>query len=141
MIVHKLMMLVFFFGIVLGNAEKNSNKLKLYRSKTQSYATRLHPNQDIMQTLTNLLKGHNHKAITISSATGSVLYCYIRFANQSKLARVDGPLEVTSITGTFDLNLRPHIHITVADKTGAAFGGHLPSLKERQKNIDGTIGQ
>lgn len=60
---------------------------------------------------------------------GSVLHCYIRFANQSYLSRVNGPLEVTSITGTFDRHLNPHLHIAVADGAGNAFGGHLPSLK------------
>lgn len=30
--------------------------------------------------------------------------------------------------------MNPHIHIAVADKYGNAFGGHLPSLKERAKS-------
>lgn len=64
----------------------------------------------------------------ISTAVGSVLHCHIRFANQSYLTRVSGPLEITSLTGTFDHLLRPHIHISVADGKGNSFGGHLPSL-------------
>ena len=104
-------------------------KTKLIPSRTHSLVGRLHPGQDIMQTLTELLTQHPHKAVTISTAVGSVRYCYIRFANQSYLSKVDGPLEVTSITGTFDRNLNPHIHIAVANTAGNAFGGHLPSLK------------
>lgn len=60
-----------------------------------------------------------------------MLHCYIRFANQSYLTKVDGPLEILSLTGTFDQHLQPHVHIAVADGTGKAFGGHLPSLAER----------
>jgi hypothetical protein len=45
-----------------------------------------------METITNLLKGRQHRAVSIVAATGSVLHCYIRFANSSKLDRVNGPL-------------------------------------------------
>ena len=65
----------------------------------------------------------------MSTATGSVQHCHIRFGTNAFFTRVNGPLEVTSITGTFDRNLNPHIHIAVANTAGNAFGGHLPSLK------------
>lgn len=110
-------------------------KQQLLKSRTESYVTRLHPYQDIMTTLTSLLTGLPHKAITISSATGSVLYCYIRFANQPYLTRINGTLEIFSLTGTFDRNLNPHVHIGVADRYGNAYGGHLPSLKERANSV------
>lgn len=97
--------------------------------------TRLHPRQDIMETLTGLLANREHRAISIVAATGSVLHCFIRFANISTLNRVSGPLEITSLTGTFDRNLRPHVHIAVADGKGTAFGGHLPSLTERASTM------
>lgn len=67
-------------------------------------------------------------AYTIISAVGSVLYCNLRFANNSYLTKIDGPLEITSLVGTFDKNLNPHIHISVANNNGITFGGHLPSL-------------
>ena len=72
-----------------------------------------------------MLKG---SAFTISGAVGSVLHCHIRFANNSFLTRVDGPLEITSLTGTFDKDLNPHVHISVANGNGLTLGGHLPSL-------------
>lgn len=87
-----------------------------------------------------MLAHQKHNAITIVSATGSVLHCHIRYANQSYLSKIDGPLEITSITGTFDKKLKPHIHIAVADGTGHAFGGHLPSLEERSKQEGNTLG-
>lgn len=35
------------------------------------------------------------------------------------------------MTGTFDINMQPHIHIELSDSNGVSFGGHLPSLNER----------
>jgi predicted DNA-binding protein with PD1-like motif len=93
---------------------------------------RLKPHQDIMTAIKqNLQSYRNFTALTISSAVGSVNYCWLRFANNSYLTLVQGPLEITSLSGTFDLNLSPHVHISLANGQGQTLGGHLPSLEER----------
>ena len=70
---------------------------------------RFTPNQDIMAQVTQLLRKskHNKKisALSIASAVGSVNYCWLRLANQSVLTKVKGPMEIVSLSGTFDLNL------------------------------------
>jgi predicted DNA-binding protein with PD1-like motif len=53
-------------------------------------------------------------------------------ANQSTLTKIKGPLEIVSLSGTFDENLSPHVHIAIAKATGETIGGHLPSLEERK---------
>jgi len=104
---------------------------QVFFSKAESISTRLHPNQDIMSTLTKTLAPYQLNALSVASAVGSVRYCWLRFANNSVLTKVDGPLEITSLSGTFDLKMQPHIHIQLADAKGSSIGGHLPSLEER----------
>jgi len=92
---YKLMYIHLLITILLigqSDALDSQRKTKIWKSKSQTYVGRLHPGQDIMQTLTELLSHEKHNAITISSATGSVLHCHIRFANQSYLTKVSGPL-------------------------------------------------
>jgi predicted DNA-binding protein with PD1-like motif len=83
---------------------------------------RLMPNQDIMSQITKLLsvsyKHNKLTALSIVSAVGSVNYCWLRMANQSSLTKIKGPLEIVSLSGTFDLNLSPHVHISIAKSTG-----------------------
>ncbi len=83
---------------------------------------RLTPNQDIMTQITQLITNSYHRkkytALSIVSAVGSVNYCWIRMANQSTLTKIKGPMEIVSLSGTFDLNLSPHVHISLSRATG-----------------------
>ncbi len=83
---------------------------------------RLTPNQDIMTQINKLLNDSPHKkkytALSIVSAVGSVNYCWLRMANQSTLTKIKGPMEIVSLSGTFDLNLDPHVHISLSRATG-----------------------
>lgn len=75
-----------------------------------------------------MLSQYHYTAFSISAAVGSVNYCWLRFANNSFLTQVQGPLEITALSGTFDLKMQPHIHIQLANGKGECVGGHLPSL-------------
>jgi predicted DNA-binding protein with PD1-like motif len=55
------------------------------------------------------------RAVSIISAVGSVQYCSLRFANNSYLTKIPGPLEIISLSGTIDKNQNPHIHIGLSD--------------------------
>lgn len=85
-----------------------------------------------MSSLTKALSSDSFKALSIASAVGSVRSCWLRFANNSDLSYLQGPFEITSLTGTFDKNLKPHLHIQLCDGSGKSIGGHLPSLSERK---------
>lgn len=99
---------------------------------------RLTPGQDLMaqvnKLLSNTVKKNKNKytALSIVSAVGSVSYCWLRMANQPTLTKIKGPMEIVSLSGTLDLNLEPHVHISLSKASGETIGGHLPSLGERQ---------
>ena len=128
--------------------EKKPKKVEILSSESVTYVGRIHPNQDIMESFAAALKGFKASGITIASAVGSVLHCHLRFANQSQLTKIDGPLEIVSLTGTFDKHLKSHVHIALSDEKGVTYGGHLPSLEERKEangdkmfgNIQNSIG-
>lgn len=85
-----------------------------------------------MSELLTRAKHYKLRAASIVSAVGSVLHCSLRFANNSFLTPIDGPLEIVSLSGTIDEHQQPHIHIALSDGNGRTVGGHLPSLSERQ---------
>lgn len=75
-----------------------------------------------MTQITKLLNESLHRkkynALSIVTAVGSVNYCWLRMANQSTLTKIKGPMEIVSLSGTFDLNLSPHVHISLSKSTG-----------------------
>jgi predicted DNA-binding protein with PD1-like motif len=38
-------------------------------------------------------------------------------------------MEITSLSGTIDYKLQPHIHIQLANGKGESIGGHLPAIE------------
>jgi predicted DNA-binding protein with PD1-like motif len=93
-------------------------------SPTQSYALRLGPGTDLKPALMAFAKEHHLQAACILSACGSLNEAHIRFANQPNASLVPGKLEITSLVGTLTAD-GAHLHLTVADSQGHAFGGHL----------------
>lgn len=82
---------------------------------------RLTPNQDIQTTIAKLINQSKHRkkytALSVVTAVGSVNYCWIRLANLT-ITKIKGPMEIVSLSGTFDLNLNPHLHISLSKSTG-----------------------
>ena len=108
---------------------------EIYTSNVESLSARLHPGTDIMSGLTRVLTPRRWSALSIASAVGSVQYCWLRLANNSFLSKIEGPMEIASLSGTFDKDLQPHLHIQLANGNGLSIGGHLPSVEERQNTI------
>ncbi|KAJ3281498.1 hypothetical protein HK104_011423 [Borealophlyctis nickersoniae] len=91
---------------------------------------RLHPGEDLKNSLTTLVRAHNLRAPYIASAVGSLKRLQIRLAHDLKrgqndvLTRDNECFEITSLVGT----LSPegmHVHLCVSDKAGNMIGGHL----------------
>ncbi len=120
-------LLTVFFALILSLYVK----AQLYFSLAETISARFHPNEDIMTTINKSLAPYQLTAVSVASAVGSVRYCYLRLANDSYLTKIDGPLQITSLSGTIDYKMQPHIHIQLANGRGESFGGHLPSLQER----------
>lgn len=93
-------------------------------SPTQSYALRLTPGTDLKPALVAVAKEQHLQAAFIQTAVGLLNEAHIRFANQSEATLVPGKLEITSLVGTLTGD-GAHLHISVADRQGHAFGGHL----------------
>ena len=66
----------------------------------------------------------DHEAASVLSVVGSLNHATLRFANQPEATRVDGPLEILSLSGTLSKH-GAHLHLSVADGDGKMTGGHL----------------
>lgn len=88
------------------------------------YSFRLTPGMDLKHELEAFATKEKLDAAFVITCVGSLTVAAIRFAGKPETASVAGPLEITSLTGTFSVE-GSHFHITVADETGKATGGHL----------------
>lgn len=85
---------------------------------------RLKPDSDIYNELKAIVDDHKIEAAVLLCLVGSVKEGSLRFANQEKESRIEGPLEIVSATGTLGLS-GLHVHAAFADKQGKTYGGHL----------------
>ncbi len=85
---------------------------------------RLIDGADLREGITAIAKENNIKAGVIISAVGSLKKANLRMAGGETSRSWDGPLEIVSATGTLSQD-GMHIHISVSDKDGSVFGGHL----------------
>lgn len=85
---------------------------------------RLHPGQDLMAELDQLVEKHGIEAACILTCVGSLTTANLRFANQEKPQTFEGHFEIVSLTGVMSKH-GSHYHIAIADKTGRTYGAHL----------------
>ncbi|MGB7441217.1 MAG: PPC domain-containing DNA-binding protein [Coleofasciculaceae cyanobacterium] len=88
------------------------------------FAIRLKPEQDLKDSLRNLIKQHNIQAGFILTAVGSLQQATLRFANQDKSQILTEKLEILSLVGTLSIH-GMHLHLSLADCNGKTIGGHL----------------
>ncbi len=89
-----------------------------------THATRLLPGDDLKKAIGNFAKAHDIKAGWLATCVGSLTEYSIRFANQQVASTGSGHFEILSLSGTVSVH-GLHLHITIADGAGTAFGGHL----------------
>ena len=58
------------------------------------------------------------------SAVGSLSLAQLRLAGASEVTAIYGELEILSLSGTLSPD-GAHLHIAIADRSGAVIGGHL----------------
>lgn len=88
------------------------------------HSLRLSPGNDLKHSLDSYASDKKLDAAAIVTCVGSLTVATIRFAGKEQTDSVPGPLEITSLTGTFSKD-GSHFHITVTDQDGKASGGHL----------------
>ena len=85
---------------------------------------RLQPDADLRQALEAWMAEQQEQAGCVLSAVGSLSEAQLRLAGATEASAIHGELEILSLSGT----LAPdgvHLHIAVADSSGAVIGGHL----------------
>ena len=82
-------------------------------------ALRLNPGDDLRGVLEAL-----GRTGFVVAGIGSLAHAQLRFAGEPGPTRIDGPLEILTLSGS----LTPagaHLHASVSDAAGRVFGGHV----------------
>ena len=85
---------------------------------------RLQPGDYLRQALETWMGEQEEQAGCVISAIGSLSVMELRFAGAGAATTIHGELEILSLSGTLSAD-GAHLHIAVADSSGAVIGGHL----------------
>ncbi len=88
------------------------------------HAFRLKPGENLTAGLRAAFSASGVRAMAVVTCVGSLTEVLIRHANRPVPTRYAGHFEITSLTGTIDPG-GEHLHLTISDGEGRAFGGHL----------------
>lgn len=91
------------------------------------HTLRLHPGDDLRESLAALPDELDTGAAFILSAIGSLKPAALRFAGAKTATMIEDDTEILSLAGTLTRRAvgGPHVHMAVSDAAGAVFGGHL----------------
>lgn len=98
--------------------------LALALSNARLGVFRLRPGEDPVLALRAVQRCTDARAMAVVTCVGSLTRAEIRHANRPEGTRYQGHFEITSLTGTVDPD-GEHLHLTISDGDGHAFGGHL----------------
>lgn len=104
----------------------SEHRMEAVTNMRKTIVERLKPGDDLQSAIKRIASQHKLKAGVIVSAVGSFQNATLRFAGASEGTKIDGPLEVVSVTGTVS-DESMHVHLSVSDSTGKTIGGHLLS--------------
>lgn len=113
--------------------------IPMQASKTDVYALRLHPGQDLKKELDLFARNHEIAAGFIVTCVGSLRKANLRLANQPQPTAWERKFEIVSLVGTLSPD-GSHLHIAIADSTGATLGGHLLEGNEIYTTAEIVIG-
>ena len=86
---------------------------------------RLHSGEDLRRALEAWMgEQQQQQAGCMISAVGSLSVAQLRLAGASETTTICGELEIISLSGTLSPD-GAHLHIAIADSSGAVIGGHL----------------
>jgi len=84
----------------------------------------LRPGNDLRQALETWMGEQEEQAGCVISAVGTLSVAQLRFAGAAEATTIHGELEILSLSGTLSAD-GAHLHIAIADSSGAVIGGHL----------------
>ena len=85
---------------------------------------RLQPGADLRRALEVWMGEQQEQAGCVISAVGSLSVAQLRLAGANQATAIRGELEILSLSGTLSPD-GAHLHIAIADSSGAVIGGHL----------------
>jgi predicted DNA-binding protein with PD1-like motif len=85
---------------------------------------RLPPGADLRRALEAWMGEQQEQAGCLISAVGSLSLAQLRLAGATQATAIHGELEILSLSGTLSPD-GAHLHLAVADSSGAVIGGHL----------------
>jgi len=85
---------------------------------------RLPPGADLRQALETWMAEQQEQAGCLISTVGSLSVAQLRLAGATQATAIHGELEILSLSGTLSPD-GAHLHIAIADSSGAVIGGHL----------------
>ena len=105
--------------------------LSLALGSAMMHALRLRPGDELMSSLKQYCSENNLRAAYIATCVGSLKAATLRLANADRdrpneIKTYDQRFEIVSVVGTISCE-GAHIHLGLADATGAGVGGHLIS--------------
>lgn len=98
-------------------------------SNSRLWVLRLHPGDDLVDSIMAFARQHSINAGGIVTCVGSLNHARLRYANQNNYEDLDAKgqhFEIVSLVGTFSTTDR-HLHLALANEQGAVFGGHASS--------------
>jgi predicted DNA-binding protein with PD1-like motif len=90
----------------------------------KAFAFRLTPGEDLKRGIIDFAERHGLWAPVLLTCVGSLTRVAVRLAGASEVLVREGKFEIVSLVGCADPP-KGHLHLCVADETGATLGGHL----------------
>ena len=85
---------------------------------------RLLPGVDLRRALDDLAAEQASASAFVVAGIGSLVEARLRYAGEATETRIEGPLEILSLSGTLGAG-GSHLHMAVSDAAGRVYGGHV----------------
>jgi uncharacterized protein len=112
-----------------GSAAIDADPPPVSSSDARLWVLRLHPGDDLVDSIMAFARKHSIDAGGIVTCVGSLRQARLRYANQKNYENLDAKgqhFEIVSLVGTFSTTER-HLHLALANEEGTVFGGHASS--------------
>ncbi len=90
----------------------------------KTYVFRLAPGADLRQEIDKFVLDNKIKGGCVLTCVGNLQKAILRMADASIVREYEGTFEIVSLVGTVESG-NSHLHISISDKEGHVFGGHL----------------
>src|SRR6476660_6952497 len=107
----------------------NDSDSPVAASEARLWVLRLHPGDDLVDSIKKFASRHSIEAGSIVTCVGSLDRARLRYANQSDYEDLDSKgrhFEIVSLVGTFSTTSQ-HLHLAIGNENGTVFGGHAGS--------------